>query len=165
MASLRMDMPGIIARPLPEFKPEGRNHLTKEGSNPYSRGVSRVGARTLKTMPTAGEILLRLQRFDAADICTYARLVKIEYDMDKARANPLNHEGVTFEEAKPVLLDPYALTLEDRDSEYEQRFVTLGMGSKGRILITVWTLRADRIRIISAWKANQIQRRRYEQQF
>ncbi|ANB03727.1 MAG: BrnT family toxin [Chromatiaceae bacterium] len=85
--------------------------------------------------------------------------------MDKARANPLNHEGVTFEEAKPVLLDPYALTLEDRDSEYEQRFVTLGMGSKGRILITVWTLRADRIRIISAWKANQIQRRRYEQQF
>lgn len=91
--------------------------------------------------------------------------MEIEFDPDKAKANPINHEGVTFEEAKPVLLDPYALTREDMDAEGEQRFVTLGMGGKGRILVTVWTLRDDRIRIISAWKANQIQRRRYEQQF
>lgn len=91
--------------------------------------------------------------------------MKIEFDPGKAAANPINHDGVTFDEAKPVLLDPYALTREDSDAEGEQRFVTLGMGGKGRILVTVWTLRDDRIRIISAWKANQIQRRRYEQQF
>jgi len=30
--------------------------------------------------------------------------MKIEYDPDKAVANPLNHDGVTFDEAKPVLL-------------------------------------------------------------
>jgi len=89
----------------------------------------------------------------------------IEWDPEKARLNPSNHEGVTFEEAKAVLLDPYALTREDMDVEGEHRFVTLGMGSKGRVLLSVWTLRDDRIRIISAWKANQIQRRRYEQQF
>lgn len=89
----------------------------------------------------------------------------IEFDPAKAVVNPLHHEGVTFEEATPVLLDPYALTREDVDAEAEQRFVTLGMGGKGRILVTVWTLRDDRIRIISAWKANQIQRRCYEQQF
>ena len=35
--------------------------------------------------------------------------MKIEFDPDKALLNPLNHEGVTFDEAKPVLLDPYAL--------------------------------------------------------
>lgn len=91
--------------------------------------------------------------------------MEIEFDPDKAKANPINHEGVTFEEAKSVLLDPFALTREDTDAEDEQRFVTLGMGGKARILVTVWTLRCDRIRIISAWKANQIQRRRYEQQF
>ncbi|MBF0256958.1 MAG: BrnT family toxin [Gammaproteobacteria bacterium] len=91
--------------------------------------------------------------------------MQIEFDPVKAEANPINHEGVTFEEAKPVLLDPYALTREDSDAEGEQRFVTLGMGGKGRILLVVWTLRDDRIRIISAWKANQIQRRHYEQQF
>lgn len=99
------------------------------------------------------------------DKCTYTIGVEIEFDPGKAKANPINHDGVTFEEAKAVLLDPYALTREDADAEAEQRFVTLGMGGKGRILVTVWTLRNDRIRIISAWKANQTQRRSYEQQF
>jgi hypothetical protein len=91
--------------------------------------------------------------------------MQIEFDPDKAAANPLKHDGVTFDEAKAVLLDPYALTKEDLDVEGEQRFVTLGMGGKGRILIVVWTLRGETVRLISAWKANQPQRRRYEQQF
>jgi len=91
--------------------------------------------------------------------------MKLEFDHDKATSNPLKHDGVTFEEASPVLLDPYALTLEDRDSDGEQRWVTLGMGGKGRILVVVWTLRIDSVRLISAWKANQPQRVRYEQQF
>ena len=91
--------------------------------------------------------------------------MEIEFDPDKAAANALRHEGVTFEEAKAVLLDPYALTREDPDATDEPRFVTLGMGAKARILIVVWTLRDDRVRLISAWKANQPQRTRYEQQF
>jgi uncharacterized protein len=89
----------------------------------------------------------------------------IEFDPEKARLNPLNHEGVTFEEAKMVLLDPYALTREDTDALGEARFVTLGMGAKSRILVVVWTLRSEVPRLISAWKANQPQRRSYEQQF
>jgi len=101
-------------------------------------------------------------------LCTIVHILsfmKIEYDPGKAAMNPLNHDGVTFDEARPVLLDPYALTREDSDVYDEQRFVTLGMGAKGRILIVVWTLREDCVRLISAWKANQPQRRRYEQQF
>ena len=58
-----------------------------------------------------------------------------------------------------------ALTKEDSDVTGEQRFVTLGMGGKGRVLIVVWTSRGETVRLISAWKANQAQRRRYEQQF
>lgn len=95
---------------------------------------------------------------------TIARM-DIEFDLEKAAANPLNHEGVTFDEAKFVLLDPYALTREDVDAQGEARFVTLGMGGKGRILIVVWTLRGEKPRLISAWKANQPQRKSYEQQF
>ena len=91
--------------------------------------------------------------------------MKIDFDPDKAAANPLKHEGVTFDEACPVLLDPYALTKEDQDAAGEQRWVTLGMGGKGRILVVVWTLHGDSVRLISAWKANQPQRSRYEQQF
>jgi len=100
--------------------------------------------------------------------CTNVHIIynmKIEYDPDKAVVNPLNHDGVTFDEAKPVLLDPYALTREDVDANGEHRFITLGMGAKNRILIVVWTLRGECVRLISAWKANQPQRRRYEQQF
>jgi uncharacterized protein len=91
--------------------------------------------------------------------------MQIEFDPKKAAANPLNHEGVTFDEANPVMLDPYALTKEDDDAKNEQCFVTLGMGAKGRILVVVWTLRGETIRLISAWKANQPQRRHYESQF
>ncbi|MBK1642830.1 hypothetical protein CKO12_13310 [Chromatium okenii] len=91
--------------------------------------------------------------------------MEIEFDPEKAAANPINHEGVTFEEASQALFDLYALTREDSDTEQEQRFITLGMGAKSRILVVVWTLRGERIRLISAWKANQPQRRRYEQQF
>ncbi|NOT18262.1 MAG: BrnT family toxin [Sulfuriferula sp.] len=91
--------------------------------------------------------------------------MNIEFDPDKAAANPLRHDGVTFAEAKPVLLDPYALTKEDIEAQGEARFVTLGMGAKGRILVVVWTVRGDNVRLISAWKANQPQKVRYEQQF
>jgi uncharacterized DUF497 family protein len=63
--------------------------------------------------------------------------MEIEFDPEKAAANPLNHDGVTFGEAKDVLLDPYALTREDTDSTGETRFISLGMGSKGRITKTL----------------------------
>ncbi|MBW8073110.1 MAG: BrnT family toxin [Ferrovum sp.] len=91
--------------------------------------------------------------------------MKIEFDPRKAVVNPVNHEGVTFDEAKSVLLDPYVLTKEDPDAQGERRFISLGMGAKDRILVAVWTLRGDSIRLISAWKANQRQRKQYEEQF
>ncbi len=91
--------------------------------------------------------------------------MKIIWDSEKAAANPKSHDGVTFEEAQHVLLDPFALTCEDDDAQGEQRFVTLGMGGKGRILVVVYTYRKETIRLISAWKASEPQRRRYEKQF
>lgn len=90
--------------------------------------------------------------------------MKIIWDSDKAMVNPKNHDGVTFEEAHQVLLDPFALTREDSEAQGEQRFVTLGMGGKGRILVVVYTYRNETIRLISAWKASEPQRRRYESQ-
>lgn len=91
--------------------------------------------------------------------------MEIVWDLDKAADNPKRHEGVTFEEAKQVLFDSAALTHEDYHAENEQRFVTLGMGARGRILVVVYTYREETIRLISAWRANGPQRRRYEEQF
>lgn len=91
--------------------------------------------------------------------------MEIIWDSKKAASNPKNHDGVTFEEARHVLLDPFARTCEDSDSESERRFITLGMGGKQRILVVVYTYRGETIRLISAWKANEPQRRCYESQF
>lgn len=69
--------------------------------------------------------------------------MNITWDHQKAAINPKNHDGVTFEEAKLVLFDPFALTCEDCDASGEQRFVTLGMGGKQRILVVVFTCQEE----------------------
>lgn len=93
--------------------------------------------------------------------------MQITFDPGKNRRNAADHDGVTFEEAKEVLSDAHALVREDDDATGEQRFVSLGGGAKDRILVVIWTLRDNHetIRLISAWKANAQQRRRYENQF
>ena len=70
---------------------------------------------------------------------------------------------MSFSEAITVLSDDFALTREDVRAEGEQRFVTLGLSDTGNLLVIVYTYREpDRLRVISAWKANRRQRLDYE---
>ena len=62
-----------------------------------------------------------------------------------------------------VLFDPNALTREDIESEGEQRFVTVGMDSGGRILVVVYTYRGEDIRLISARSVTKRERMQYEE--
>lgn len=89
------------------------------------------------------------------------RRVEIEFDPAKARANLAKH-NVSFAHAEQALRDPNAVTIEDPDAQGEQRFVTLGADSLGRILVVVHTLRGDRIRVISARKASRGESRQYD---
>ena len=82
------------------------------------------------------------------------RHVDIEFDPAKAKLNLQKHK-VSFAHAEQALRDPMALTVEDPDAEGEQRFVTLGMDSLGRLLVVVHTPRGNRIRLISARKASK----------
>lgn len=81
-------------------------------------------------------------------------IVDIEFDPDKAKSNLRMHK-VSFSHAEQALRDPFAVTIEDPDSEGEQRFITLGMDSLGRILVVIHTPRGERIRLISARKASR----------
>ena len=54
-----------------------------------------------------------------------------------------------------------ALTLEDPDSEGEQRSVTMGMDALGRVLVVVHTPRASATRLISARKASRGESEQY----
>lgn len=50
----------------------------------------------------------------------------------------------------------------DPDSRGEQRFIAIGMGSAGSVLVVVYTQRGDDVRAISARRASRKERKSYE---
>jgi uncharacterized protein len=88
--------------------------------------------------------------------------VGFEWDSTKAKTNFRNH-GVRFEECESVFDDPYAITIADSEADpSEERFVSIGMGALGRVLIAVYTYRGENVRIISARVAAAHERAEYE---
>lgn len=81
--------------------------------------------------------------------------LRFEWDPEKAKDNDRKH-GVRFEEAASVFYDPFSLTKDDADhsTDEEDRFLTLGLSLKGRIIVVAHCDRGDAIRLISARKAN-----------
>jgi len=63
--------------------------------------------------------------------------VDVVWDPEKGRSNLKKH-SVRFSDAEIVLSDPNALTTEDTGAKGEQRFVTVGTDSLGRILLVVY---------------------------
>lgn len=66
--------------------------------------------------------------------------MRFVYDPAKAAAN-LSKHGVSPADAVGVLQDPLALAIEDRGSIGERRFVAIGLGSAGELLVVVYTER------------------------
>lgn len=87
----------------------------------------------------------------------------LEFDPNKQTINQAIHNDIDFEEADSVLDDPLSITNEDYgDYEGEQRYFTLGMSNQYRLLVVIWTIRDENIRIISARLAEPHQRKTYE---
>ena len=87
--------------------------------------------------------------------------MRFEYDSDKAAANLTKHR-VSFADAEGVFQDPLAVTVEDPDAEGERRFVAIGLGSAGELLVVVYTERKGACRLISARRATRKERKQYE---
>lgn len=85
-----------------------------------------------------------------------------EWDPEKAEANQRKH-GVDFASAVGVFEDDRAVTIRDLDFAEEDRFVAIGMDLLARVLVVVFTMRDERVRLISARKANSWERRQYEE--
>jgi len=67
---------------------------------------------------------------------------------------------VTFEEAATVFADVLGVTVPDPDhSEYEQRYITVGLSQRYRLLMAAHTERNDRIRITSARELTPTEKR------
>jgi len=88
--------------------------------------------------------------------------VDYEWDPAKARANYRKH-GVHFSEAVIALEDEFALTVRDEYSDVEERWITMGTDSGGRLLVVVYSWPEERIRVISARLAMPAERRQYEE--
>jgi len=86
--------------------------------------------------------------------------MEFEWDSKKAISNLKKH-GVDFADAVIVLEDERAITIPNDYSD-EERFISVGMDSFGRILVVVYTWRESRIRVISARKATAKEIRQYK---
>ena len=83
--------------------------------------------------------------------------LEFEWDNKKDRANTKKH-GVSFDEARTVFYDEYAIQFFDPDhSESEDRFLLLGTSFKLKTLVVCHCFRREEtiIRIISARKADK----------
>ena len=87
--------------------------------------------------------------------------MRFRYDPDKAAANLRKHD-VSFADAEGVLQDPLAVTVEDPDAEGERRFVAVGLGSAGELLVVVYSERDGEYRLISARRPTRKERTSYE---
>jgi uncharacterized DUF497 family protein len=80
----------------------------------------------------------------------------------KAASNPLKHDSVTFEQAAQVFFDPF-LRLIDASRNDEARDAVVGYDESGRLLYVVHVEVTDEaIRLISARRATQAERREHE---
>ncbi len=89
--------------------------------------------------------------------------MRYEWDPLKAADNQAKH-GISFEEAATVFRDPLSQTGQDPDHSLgEERFVTFGLSTRGRLLAVAHTEHGDTIRIISARLATADERTIYEE--
>jgi uncharacterized DUF497 family protein len=72
--------------------------------------------------------------------------IQFEWDEEKASGNENKH-GVTFEEARTIFNDPFAITIADpAHSAHEDRWLDIGFSSQGRLLVVWYVERGGSIR-------------------
>ena len=90
--------------------------------------------------------------------------MRFEWDPEKAKRNLKKHR-VSFDEAVTAFYDPLSATFDDLDhSDQEERYITIGFSSRGRLLVIGHTERGEAVRIISARPATTHERKRHEEQ-
>ena len=92
--------------------------------------------------------------------------MNFEWDETKNRINQEKH-GISFDEAKEIFDDPLHISKLDHCFNYfEERWITIGATKKEKLLVVANLFFTDDgeeiIRIISARRANNNERRAYE---
>jgi uncharacterized protein len=83
-----------------------------------------------------------------------------QWDTDKSASNEAKH-AISFLQAAQIFRGPVLKTQDTRRDYGEPRFIALG-AFDGEVLRVVFTERGSDIRIISAWRAGQHDRKKYQ---
>jgi|SRR6478672_4503218 len=88
--------------------------------------------------------------------------VTFVWNEEKAQINPINHDGITFQQAAEAIFDPFIVVV-DASRNDEARDAVIGLDKRWNLLYVVYIEREnDLIRIISARKATRKEREYYE---
>jgi hypothetical protein len=89
-------------------------------------------------------------------------VIDFEWDPSKAKENLRKH-GVSFDEGATIFRDPLGITIYDPDhSHQENRYITIGSSSNGRVIMVAHTDRYGRTRVINARELTRKERKAYE---
>lgn len=87
------------------------------------------------------------------------------FEWDEANIAHIAKHNVVSEEAEEVFFDENNIQNEDIEhSIIEQRFLVIGKTKKGRLLYQVFTIRGDKIRVISSRSINKKEVGLYEKE-
>ena len=93
-------------------------------------------------------------------------MIDLSFDWNRwnKEKNEIKH-GVSTLEAESAFYDPDHIIFEDiKHSDKEQRYILYGKSAYHNILMIAFTIRKNRIRIISARKASKKERGIYEKE-
>jgi uncharacterized DUF497 family protein len=92
-------------------------------------------------------------------------IVGFEWDSGNQRKNELKHSVTSAESEEVFFNSPLLISMDDKHSDSERRFLALGQTNRARELTIIFTLRQSDtlIRVISARDQHRKERNLYEQ--
>ncbi|OGY09977.1 MAG: hypothetical protein A2700_02020 [Candidatus Blackburnbacteria bacterium RIFCSPHIGHO2_01_FULL_44_64] len=91
-----------------------------------------------------------------------SKIIDFEWDRWNLEKSLKKHK-ITPKESEEIFLDKDQLVLKDiKHSQKEARFNIIGKTTKKKVLFATFTLRSNKVRIISARSANAKERKLYE---
>ena len=99
------------------------------------------------------------------DVCFVLNGIKFVWNEEKARINPVNHDGVTFQQDTEAFFDPFLVVVDGSHND-EERDAVIGLDKRWNLLYVVYVVYVERendlIRIISARKVTRKEDECYE---
>ena len=104
--------------------------------------------------------MLWIDTIDVTTIRVYNLTMKFIWDANKNSANIEKH-GFDFSDAESVYENPHFIFEDTRQDYGEKRFTVIGW-IKSRLVVLIYTKRNEYHRIISLRKANEREKKRFE---